>query len=354
MTGSAKSKTNLQITAVLKSAIFIFAFWLVSPTAQIFGQTPVATPAPVARPRPPYIPRNRRVPRQTPPTNGGELPLEKSFDVDPKVNITLCVLSGDVKINGWDRSEIRALVEDGNEVSFSAREKNAQTGRPNLVKISGTGNAPIEAGDCLSGSEIELDVPRGATVNLTGRENDISVASINKATIRNDGGDISLSDIAQGIEARTYEGDITVGKSGGMMRLTNTNGNIIVYETRSSDVGDALTARTSSGSVMIQQSSQKQISAVSNTGSIRFNGKFESGGQYSFGTTNGTINLEIPADSSCRIEAFYGGRFQSDIPLKEITNDVAPSVKKIVSVIGTGDASLSLKNISGSIYIRKK
>ncbi len=104
----------------------------------------------------------------------------------------------------------------------------------------------------------------------------------------------------------------------------------------------------------MQQVAQKQIEAASNTGSIKFDGKFESGGQYSFGTTNGSINLLIPADSSCRVEAFYGGSFQSEIPLKELTKDVSPSVQKVVGVLGAGDASLSLKNISGAISIRKK
>lgn len=340
-------KINLKKIIGLKNLFLIFALLIFSPSANIFAQNTNSQPTVAAAPpRLPTVSENYQ--------NADKILTEKSIAVDAKVNISLCVLEGDVKINGWDRAEIRALVEGGNDVSFSIREINEQSGKPNLIGILGVKNDKSQSDGCLSGNEIELDVPRGATVNITGQENNISIASINKTTVRNSSGNVSLDDIAQGIDVRNYDGDIIVGKSGGMITLNNTNGNIIIFETQGRDVGDALTAKTSSGSVIMQQVSQKQINAVSITGSIKFSGKFENGGQYSFDSTSGAINLEIPADSSCRIEAFYGGSFQSDLPLKNLTTDVAPSVKKIVSVIGAGGANLSLRNLSGAIRIKKK
>ncbi len=38
---------------------------------------------------------------------------EKSIAVDAKVNIKICVAEGNLKINGWERNEIRAYVAGG-------------------------------------------------------------------------------------------------------------------------------------------------------------------------------------------------------------------------------------------------
>src|SRR5258708_22689376 len=46
-------------------------------------------------------------------TSFGGGTYEKSIAVDPRVNITLCVSQGDVKINGWSRNEVRVFIKNG-------------------------------------------------------------------------------------------------------------------------------------------------------------------------------------------------------------------------------------------------
>lgn len=333
-----------------KLVFSIFAGLAFFPASAIFAQTVETAPKPV--PPPSRIWRTtKRI------QNESEIPAEKFIATDAKVNISLCVTSGNVKINGWERGEIRALIDGGSDVGFSVRDKNRETGKPNWVMVLAfdpSKNREAGLDECLSGEEIELDVPRGATINLKSHEGEIMIASVNKVSVVNDGGNISLDDIGQGIDARNFEGDITVGKSSGAMTLTSTNGNILVYETTGGEVGDSLRVKTSSGAITLRQAAQKQIEASSNTGSIRFDGTFASGGQYSFGATSGAISLVIPAASSFKIEAFYGGAFQSDISLKELTRDINPPVQKMTAIFGGGDANLSLRNISGAISIRKK
>ncbi|MGI9036132.1 MAG: DUF4097 family beta strand repeat-containing protein [Pyrinomonadaceae bacterium] len=348
----ARVKTNFKNKSTSKIIFSIFALFAFFSAANLFAQTVIVNPKIViAVPKPPPRIPHKRV------RNESEIPSEKSIAADAKVNISLCVAEGNVKINGWQRDEIRAYASGGNEVGFSVRDKNKETGKPNLLTVLGYDpQKKTEAGfdECFSGERIELDVPRGASLNITGREGDVSISSVNKAAVKNNEGNVFLNDIAQGVEVRNYQGDITVEKSRGAMTITNTNGNIVVFDTAGSEVGDALRAKTSSGGIVLQNVAQKQIEANSNTGSIKFDGAFASGGQYSFGTTNGAINLLIPADSSFKIEAFYGGAFQSEFPLKIFTEDVNPQAKRLIAAYGAGDASLSLRNLGGSIKIRKK
>jgi DUF4097 and DUF4098 domain-containing protein YvlB len=287
--------------------------------------------------------------------NQSDVPAEKSMAVDNRVNISLCVSEGNVKINGWQRNEIRAFVDGGSEVGFKILQKKNQN--PVWVMVLGFDpQKTTEAGvdECLSGEDIEIDVPRGATVNLKGRETRVNIFSVNKVKIENVAGDIRLNGIAQGIEATTYEGSVTVENSSGAMKLTSTNGNIVALDAEAGDIGDAFSAKTRSGLITLQQIAHQQIEAGSNSGSIRFTGEFAMGGRYVFGTTNGSINLMVPVDSSCKITASYGGAFHSEIPLRDVINNSASQVKTLTGNLGTGEATVNLTTFSGAIRIRKK
>jgi hypothetical protein len=86
-----------------------------------------------------------------------------------------------------------------------------------------------------------------------------------------------------------------------------------------------------------------------------FDGKFLTGGIYNFRTPNGSIKLALPAASSCTLNAKYGfGKFNSDIPLTIITENVTPLAKIIVAKLGTGGAAVSLETTRGRIEIKKQ
>ena len=298
-------------------------------------------------------------PRKTKQTiyNEGAAPAEKSIAVDPKVNITFCVAEGRVRVNGWDRNEIRAFVSDGSEVGFKIRGK--QNDKPVLATILGfdpTKTDEADAEECLSGEEIELDVPRNAVVNIKSHESETNIESVRKVSVRNVGGNIFLNDIAEGIDATTYQGGITVEKSSGGIRLTTDTGNIIVLDISSSEIGDVFRAKTNNGTVILKDVEHRQVEVSSNSGAINFNGEFLSGGQYRFGTLNGSISLAIPEKSSCLINATYGfGSFNSEIPLqnRKQTNP-AGAVRNLTGQLGSGEATLDLTTSYGRINIKKQ
>ena len=218
--------------------------------------------------------------------NESATPAEKSLATDAKVNISLCISEGKINVHGWDRNEIRAYISSGgSQVGFKILQKN-ESKKPVWVMVLGfdpSKTNETEAEECLSGEEIELDVPRGATVNIKSRESETTIESVGKVRVENNGGDIFLNDIANGIEARTYEGNLTVGKSSGAIALSSTNGNIVVFDVSPSEIGDFFKAKTINGALTLENIEHRQIDVCSNSGSIKFTGEFLSGGQYSFG-----------------------------------------------------------------------
>lgn len=284
--------------------------------------------------------------------------VEKSIAVDAKVTLQLCISGGKLKVNGWDRGEIRAFVGGGNGVGFKVLQKNDANGTPVWVEVLNfdpAKNGENGADECLSGGEIELDVPRGATVNVKGSEGETTIDSVRKATVEIEGGDIFLNHIAEGINAKTFEGGVTAENSNGAMTLVSTTGNIVAFNVGASEIGDVFKAKTGSGAIALQKVKHRQVEAASNSGSIKFGGEFQTGGQYSLTTQNGSIALALADASSFKLNAAYGfGVFDSEIPLQNLVKNQSPKAQNLSAQTGGGAATLNLKTVSGAIRIRKQ
>jgi hypothetical protein len=347
-----KTNTNLRLKASVVLLIMLFCFSAVS----FFAQTPPRSPSP----HQPVSPKTKDWKAGKKIINESVSPAEKSITVDANVNISLCIESGNLKINGWRHNEVRAFVMDGSEVGFKVLQKSRQSSKPVWVMVLGFDPAKNTDGDteeCLSGEEIEIDVPRNATVNVKSRESMTTIDSVGRVAIENVSGGIFLNNITRGVEAKTYEGDVTVENSSGAMTLLSTTGNIVAFNVSSSEIGDIFKAKTSNGAIVLKDVEQRQIEVGSNSGSINFTGEFLSGGQYNFGTSNGSITLTIPQDSPSKITASYGyGAFKSDIPLQNIVKPTPTSAKvqNLTGQIGKGDATLNLTTYSGSLRIKKQ
>ncbi len=283
---------------------------------------------------------------------------EKSIAVDAKVNVSICVSQGKLKINGWERNEIRAFVGGGSAVGFKVQQTSKQNSQPVWVMVVGYDTAKkttADGSECLTGEDIEIDVPRSAVVNVKNNESETTIESVGKVRVENVGGGIFLNDITNGVDATTYEGDVTIAKSSGAITLASTTGNIVAFDLAPSEIGDIFKAKTNSGAITLQNIEHRQMEVNSNSGSVKYTGEFQNGGQYKFGTQNGSISLLIPADSSCKILASYGyGAFNSELPLQNLLKSPASKTQSLTASMGVGDATLNLTTYSGAIRIRKK
>ena len=281
---------------------------------------------------------------------------ERKMLVDSTVAIKLCVSEGDLKINGWDRDEVRVFVKNGRKFQLKPLEKSTESGKVNWLWAGNIGERrPGPGAECLAGERIEIDAPHGAAFDLSGRAARTSVDSVKKVKVKILEGVISLRNIPGGINAYTSQGDVMVENSGGAISLESTTGNIIAVEVSPGQIGELLRAKTNSGAISFQKVAHRQIEASSISGSLMFDGKFLSGGIYTFRTSNGSIRLAIPLASSCTLKATYGfGSFESDIPMKIITENNTPQAKTIVAKIGEGDSTVSLTTTSGSIGIKRQ
>ena len=116
-----------------KFSLVIIALCVLAPLTFISAQNTVVEPKIVVSPAKSKIKIKQKSRRAI---NGEETSAEKSIAVDAKVNITLCVLEGTLKVTGWERNEIRAFVSNGSKIGFDVREKNKEN-NPILLKVTG-------------------------------------------------------------------------------------------------------------------------------------------------------------------------------------------------------------------------
>jgi Putative adhesin len=315
--------------------------------------------APVALPEP--APMTAPVAKWPVPPLGGGADYERSLIVDPKVKINMCIVTGNVKITGWSRNEVRVFINDGSPVNLNVREKDRKSERPVLIDIAGhdlekvkNKKMPMLASECIWGGEIEIDVPMNASLEIKGDETTIGIDSVRKASVKNAGGSISLRNITEGAQALTYEGNVTVNDSRGIINLESSSGNILAFNVGPEEIGDTFKAKTTSGKIFLQNIEQRQIEVNSITGAILYSGKIFNGGLYTLSTSNGTITMSMPADSSAKLNASYGfGQFNSDITLRDVVPNNTPRFKSLTAVMGAGEATLKLTTNDGSIKIKK-
>lgn len=213
---------------------------------------------------------------------------------------------------------VRVEAGSGNTVEVRAI-KRWRRGNPEMVRIearmAGGGN-----GDVII---CALNTPR-ATCDADGirssndrnwnRDNDVSVefivhvptsAAVDANTVN---GELSIRDVRGDVRAKTVNGDIDARSTAGRVWANTVNGSITVAGV----VG---------------------------------------GGGVEYGTVNGSITIELPADANARVDlSTVNGRIATEFP---ITFDGTIDPRRIRADIGTGGGTIRARTVNGGIRLRK-
>lgn len=321
--------------------------------------------------------------------------VEQTVAAEPNVIVSLCIASGSITVRGWERNEVQANSSDAETIEL--RRTSANTAGPASrieVLIANQADGPrTQAGSCSAFSDIELNVPRGAIVQLQTRDGDINVSDVAEARVETQNGDIDLQLISRLVEARCLSGDITLKDSTGRVLLGSVSGSVEATNVRSNTAGDDFDAGTVSGDVVLDRVSHAQVHAKSVSGSVNMTGPLAHGGRYDFKTMSGDVTLALPSDSSFKVNAkvAHGGEIISDFaitPAEDTRRDrlsptpvAAPSpnaspsahplpapapvpapaplpdphgMERLNGSFGSGDATLNLASFSGTVHLRRR
>ena len=289
--------------------------------------------------------------------------VERTTAADPKVVLSVCLGYGSITVHGWDRNQVRARSSDGLRIDFQ-RPAGSNTDPPREIALV-TDNGSSRIGSrCLPFGDIELDIPREASVNLQAAHAEINASGVAKLSITTQDGSIVVERVTRSVDINTIGGGISIRNSKGSIKLHSVGGSIEAQDLSPSVAGDACEAGTVGGDITLNQIGHRQVKVSAVNGTLSFSGPLARGGRYSFQTISGDLSLFLPADSSFRLNAtLRNEEISSDFTLKsasataeqaDILKRRGYNLKHIDAIYGTGDALINLSSFNGSIQLRKK
>lgn len=253
--------------------------------------------------------------------------VERSIAADPSVTVSICVMSGSISVKGWDKEEVLARTSGAAQIELRQQDGAAKSGKATKVEVYvvDKSDEPRIKGNCQAYSDLELFVPRAASVHVQSRDGNIEIADIAVAVAGTQNGDISIERVSQAVEVGSVGGSVCVKDSTGRASVTTIGGGIEVTNLRPSAAADGFEAVSVSGDLNLEGVSHSQLNARTVSGDVHLTGPLATGGRYGFKTMSGDITLTLPGNSSFNLSAKVSndGEIISDFPLTLIP-DAAP------------------------------
>lgn len=289
---------------------------------------------------------------------------EKTVAAARDVYVELSHLSGDVLVRGWDREEVRARSADAQRVEL--RQYESETGgaaadkktpaRRVEVFILNTEEEEAVPGEHNGSGDVELNVPRGATVHVKLQSGDVEIADVSEVRVESMSGDVDVSGASKGVEVTAFSGDVTASDSNGSVRLRSQSGTVEARNVRPNDDRDTFVVKSVSGNINLDRVSHAKVEGETTSGNVHFAGPLAARGGYTLQTWSGDVTMALPADASFRVVAkvIMGGQVLTDFAVK--TDPRAPKNGRqfLDGTVGNGDAEITLTSFNGTVHLRRK
>ena len=231
--------------------------------------------------------------------------VDKTFDVRPGATVQLTNVNGRVTVKAWDQPRVKVVAVKEVETDRDQLQKAMSELRVEFAQRDGglviTTRYPNEGShsvfDWILGNDIDAQVTY-----------DVTVPRNMNVDVENTNGGIYLSDVTGKHDLDTTNGKISVTRCAGSLDASTTNGGI-----------DAELTRVSKGQPM----------------------RFE--------TTNGRIEVALPADFAADIDASTtNGSIKTDLPIATRSIDD----NSLRGTINGGGTSIRLRTTNGGIALR--
>ena len=321
--------------------------------------------------------------------------IERSTPANPQASITLCVMSGTLTVRGWDKNEVRARSTDADQLDFRRVDKVKDPSTPPTRIDVMVFDKHTPKGDCQAFADVELDVPKDATVQVQTRDGGILITGVAGAYAGSQNGDITIERASRLVEAGSVGGSISLKDSTGRINLSSAGGGVEVDNVRPVTPDDTIEVGTVSGDIQLDRVSNPKVVAKTVNGTVTMRGPLARAGHYGFTTMGGDVVLMMPRDASFTLNATVTakGEILSDFPLKYLPEPpavpvpkaipgpqaapkgpkpksdpktgpiIAPVVvvrpvvvnpfKRINAICGSGDATISLSSFGGTLHLKR-
>ena len=274
--------------------------------------------------------------------------VDERWPLDPAGSVRIVNPVGTIRVRGWDADSL----------AVSARlERQAGGGR-----FYAAGDAHVRKlgidGAVGTGADIEVRVPRGATVWVKSATASIQVEGVDGTLdLSSQGGSIHVLGTPQDVTAETMDGSVEVAGGTARARVKTVSGDIMLRGA-SQDLG----ASTLSGRIVVRAAGwQRGGTGVqrgkfeSVTGDIRFEGELGRSGVVEVESQSGTIEVRVPASTVADFDVLtIGGTITNTLGASQPRRRSASAGQELRFSTGGGGAQVTVRNFKGAIVLGPK
>jgi hypothetical protein len=200
-------------------------------------------------------------------------------------HIDLSTTAGRVMVTGWDRSEIRVAAEHSSRTFVEIR-RSRDGRRVDIDAEARRGPATIV--------DYELWVPRSVSIEVDSDMSDVTIEGVD--------GNVEV-DVTRGdVTVRGGSGVVAVGSMTGKILIDGAEGRIeaetAADEIRLVNVSGEVEAESAGGNIILENARASSVDVGSVGGRIYYEGTYQGGGTYFFGSHGGSVTLVVAPGTS--------------------------------------------------------
>lgn len=260
---------------------------------------------------------------------------EHVFAVDGVPDVDLSTFDGRIEVRGWDRSEVRVVVEK--------RAANRERLEEIEIEAGQSGNRVRVAARRRDADGLRVTLSLGA--NWRGARLIASVPRESNLVARTDDGRITVADVSGTIEVSTDDGRIQGQGLSGSVRARTDDGSVRIEE-----VDGDVAAHTDDGSIHVAgvlagleaSTDDGRIVVGAAPGSVMR-------GDWDLHADDGRVTVDLPRDFSALLDLATGdGRIRVD---DRFGGNAGRGAEELRRVIGGGGFVLRVRTDDGSIRV---
>ena len=257
--------------------------------------------------------------------------IQRKFSTSATPSLLLHNHIGSVSVKSWEKNEIEIQAEQFSD----AVEVMIEGGRQKVsvqIHPKREGLSPQE-----TKMDFQIQVPRQATVRIDCESGDrISVEDVN--------GDVFVEAVSGRVELSGIQGNIAVRTMDGAILIRDSTGQV--------------EARSISGNLEFVEVNGSRLVGNSNSGTIRYEGDFGSGGNYILNNHSSWIRIQPSRQASFDLKArAVEGFIESELsfhptPLATPFRRLSPR-KFVQGRFNSGESTVTITSFSGTIHLHR-
>ena len=273
--------------------------------------------------------------------------VNETRQVKADADIRIDNLAGSVKVQGWDKNEVRISGTLGAMVQ-KLQIEGGETALDIRVVLPHHSNSDDECGAC---AELEIQVPRGARIEVSTVSADVEASGLTgQVQLGTVSGGATVSSTAARIELRTVSGDVTVV---GSAKGASIDANSVSGTLRISDVDGHVDAENVSGDSKVVSRHISDLKMSATSGNLTFEGTPLKGGNYDLNNVSGDVVLAVGSAPDARfdVSSFSGDIDNSFGPKPTRVSKYSPGME-LHFTSGNAGSTISARTLSGDIHLQ--